>query len=103
MDPIVKGPKELAEDRFYDSELIKIEYFRRYRETYDFSRDSGFLNPYRNYLSILGYLGEIREYNTSHANSFAKRLKKDCNNWNSCEAVVSEMIVYHSYIRLISA
>ena len=102
MNILIKGPIEFAEENFFDPELIQTEYFLKYRNEYNYCRDNGFLNPYRNYCSIINYFDEIRQYNELHARSFIKRIKSDSSNWNNCEAIISEVIVYHNYIRLIN-
>jgi hypothetical protein len=97
---IVKDEVDFAEESFYDPCLLKTVYMQRYREGYYHCRE-GFLrlNPYRNYLSIINYFNEIYQYQKTHAASFSKRIKSQQNNWKECESVVSEVIVYHSYLR----
>jgi hypothetical protein len=100
MAMIIKDEVDSAEEIFYDPALLKAEYMQRYREGYYQCREKGFrLNLYRNYLSILNYFSEIYEYDKNYAASFARRIKKQHKNWKECESVVSEVIVYHSYIR----
>ncbi|MBW4578689.1 MAG: hypothetical protein KME42_03830 [Tildeniella nuda ZEHNDER 1965/U140] len=100
MTIIVKNEVDFAEESFYDQVLLKTEYMQRYREEYYYYREKGFyLNPYRNYLSIINYFSEINEYREQHAASFAKRVKAQQKNWRECESVVSEVIVYQSYLR----
>jgi hypothetical protein len=50
---------------------------------------------------LLEYLTEISSYKPEHGNSFAKRFRKDRNNWQNCEAIFAEIIVYRYYIRLV--
>jgi hypothetical protein len=100
MTIFIKDEVDLAEESFYDHSLLKTEYMQRYREGYYHCREEGFhLNCYRNYLSILNYFNEINQYQNNHAASFAKRIKAQQKNWKECESVVSEVIVYHSYLR----
>ena len=100
MTYIVKNEVDFAEESFYDQALLQTEYMQHYSEAYCLCRENGFnLSPYRNYLSILNYLNEINQYNKSHAAKFVKRIKTQQKMWNDCEAVVSEVIVYHSYLR----
>lgn len=103
MEFIVKDEVDQAEEFFYDSDLLGTEYMQRYREGYYRCREVGFrrLNPYRNYLSILNYFNQIKEYDKNHAASFSKRIKAQQKNWKECESIISEVIVYHSYIPLI--
>ena len=100
MTNTVKNEVDFAEESFYDQALLQTEYMQHYREAYYLCRENGFnLSPYRNYLSILNYLNEISQYTEPHANSFGKRIKKKHKRFKDCEAVVSEVIVYHSYLR----
>jgi hypothetical protein len=100
MTYIVKDEVDSAEESFYDQALLQTDYMQHYRKGYYHCREKGFnLNPYRNYLSILNYLNEIHQYDKSHAVNFTKRIKTQRKKWNDCEAVVSEVIVYHSYLR----
>ena len=100
MTNIVKNEVDFAEESFYDHSLLHTEYMQRYRKEYYIYRETGFaLNSYRNYLSILNYLNEINQYDKSHAAKFATRIKNQQKMWRDCEAVISEVIVYHSYLR----
>jgi hypothetical protein len=100
MTYIVKDEVDYAEESFYDQALLQTDYMQHYRKGYYHCREEGFdLNFYRNYLSILNYLNEIHQYDKSHAASFTKRIKAHPKTWKECEAVVSEVIVYHSYLR----
>jgi hypothetical protein len=102
MTYIVENEVDFAEKSFYDQSLLQTEYMQHYREAYYLSRENGFNpSPYRNYLSILNYLNEINQYDKSHAAKFVKRMKTQHKMWKDCEAVISEVIVYHSYLRLI--
>lgn len=96
---IVNDEVDFAEESFYDSSLLKTEYMQRYRERYYHGRQKRFFNPCRNYLSIINYLNEIHQYQKTHAASFSKRIKAQQKNWKECESIVSEIIVYHSYLR----
>jgi hypothetical protein len=98
----IKGNLELAEEGFFDPDLLETIYFQKYREAYGKSKGLGLLNPYRNYISYLSYLSSIFCYNEQHARSFTKRIKSEPENWNNCEAVAAEIIVYESYIRLVN-
>jgi len=100
MTNAVKNEVDFAEESFCDPSLLKTEYMQRYRKEYYIYRETGFaFNSYRNYLSILNYLNEINQYNEAHAANFTKRIKNQQKMWKDCEAVVSEVIVYHSYLR----
>ena len=98
---MIKTGLDLIEEGFHDKELLQTEYLQKYRSGYEWSRSNGFLNPYRNYSAILNYFSEIRIHNPQHERSFAKRIMAKPENWRNCESVVSEVIVYQYYIRLI--
>jgi hypothetical protein len=102
MSAIVKDIVMLAEEGFYEPRLIATEYFKKYREGYYLSRQVGLLNPNRNYIRLINLFAEIDGYNKEHAAHYSKRIRETPTDWNNCEAVVSEMIVYWSYIRLIN-
>jgi len=89
------------EEQFALADLLKCDYFKKYRENYYAAREAGLLNPYRNYVTLLEYLNEIHAYNERHAGPFAKRFRagSKANDWRGCEAVFSEVIVYRAYIR----
>src|ERR1700687_5363009 len=87
------------EEQFALTDLLKSDYFKKYREDYYAARDAGLLNRYRNYVTLLQYLSDIHAYNEQHAKSYAKRFREGANDWRNCEAVFSEVIVYRAYIR----
>lgn len=100
MTNTVENEVDFAEKSFYDQSLLQTEYMQHYREAYYLSRENGFNpSPYRNYLSILNCLNEISQYDEPHASSFGKRIKKKHKRFKECESIVSEVIVYHSYLR----
>lgn len=104
MDFITTDDVDSAESSFYDSSLLQTEYMQRYREVYYLCRENDFCNGYRlnvsrNYLSILNYFSEVYQYRESHAASFSKRIKDEPSQWKKCESTVSELIVYHNYLR----
>jgi hypothetical protein len=100
MNFTVKDEVDSAEESFFDANLLKTSYMQRYREGYYHCRNEGLrFNSYRNYLSIINYFNEVNQYQTTHAASFAKRIKTQQKNWKECEPIVSELIVYHSYLR----
>jgi hypothetical protein len=102
VNAIVKDSVVLAEERFYEPRLIETEYFKRNREGYYGAKGYGLLNPYRNYVRYLNLFSEIHGYNSAHAAHYSKRIRTAPNDWNGCESVISEMIVYWSYIRLLN-
>ncbi len=87
------------EGQFVLSGLLTCDYFKKYREGYYGARDAGCLNHYRNYVTLLGDLTDIHDYNEQHAKSYAKRFREASKEWRNCEAIFSEVIVYRSYIR----
>lgn len=88
-----------SEKRFAFPDLLKSDYFQKYRDGYYACREQGLLNPHRNYVKLLTYLDEINKYNKQHAKSYVKRLRESANDWNNAEAVFAEIIVYRYYIR----
>jgi hypothetical protein len=87
------------EKQFALTDLLKCDYFKRYRKAYYAARDAGLVYPYRNYITLLEYLDDIYAYDKQHAKSFAKRFRERSKDWRNCEAVFSEVIVYRSYVR----
>jgi hypothetical protein len=92
---------DLTYPNFFDQELLQTKYFRRHKRAYEEYFHQGCLNKYRCYPVIVDKLQSIFEYRASHAKSFAKRLKSQQNDMRSCEATVSEVIVYSHYIPLV--
>jgi hypothetical protein len=87
------------EKQFALTDLLKCDYFKKYRKGYYAARDAGLLNHYRNYVTLLEYLNDIYAYNEQHARSYAKRFREGSKDWRNCEAIFSEVIVYRAYIR----
>jgi hypothetical protein len=94
---------DYAERDFPFSDLIEIGYFKKYKKGYYQMLEKGYQLNRRNYLNLITFLKEIFEYNQQHAKGFAKDLRSASNskNWNNFEAIFSEIIVYHYYIRLV--
>ncbi len=84
------------ERQFPYSELLNLDYFKKYRNAYY----QGYQRGPRNYYNLLLYLCEIHTYNEQHARGFVKRLKTESGDWKNGEAIFSEIIVYRYYIRL---
>jgi hypothetical protein len=87
------------ENHFALPDLLQCDYFKRHREGYYAAREAGCLNRYRNYVTLLEDLNDIRAYNEQHAKSYAKRFRDGSEDWRNCEAIFSEVIVYRAYIR----
>jgi hypothetical protein len=98
---IVEDAVSLAERAFPFSNLLSRDYFQKYKHAYYHQQELGHQIPIRSYLNLLEYLTEISSYKPEHGNSFAKRFRKDRNNWQNCEAIFAEIIVYRYYIRLV--
>lgn len=88
-----------AERHFPMERLLECDYLAKYRCAYYEAGKLGFLNPHRNYVTLLTSLSEIHAYNEQHARSFAKRLRVNAADFKQCEAVFAEIIVYHHYVR----
>lgn len=86
---------------FFEPKLLDTEYFRRHREAYEKYFHAGVVNKYRCYPVILEKLQSIFEYNKIHARYFAKRMKTEHGDLRSCDAIISEVIVYSHYIPLV--
>lgn len=91
-----------AERDFPFSDLIDSEYFMKYKRAYYKWPKEGIPLGVRNYFNLINYLSEIYEYNKQHAMGFAKELRSATNSgdWNNCEAIYCEIIVYRYYMRL---
>jgi len=87
--------------RFFDQRLLELEYFKRHRFAYDNYFDEGLVPKSRCYPVILEALQTVFQYRPEHANSFAKRLRASASDSRSCEAIVSEVLVYSHYVPLI--
>ncbi len=98
-DFIVSDTVTDHEKQFPISDLLGCGYFKKHRNAYYAARDAGVLNRYRNYVTLLQFLSDIYAYDKQHAKSYAKRLRDGANDWRSCEAIFSEIIVYRAYIR----
>lgn len=83
------------------SDLLESEYFKKYKKAYYCMRDLGDQLGFRNYFNLLNYITEIFECNEQHARGFAKALRSSQADWNNCEAIFSEIIVYRYYTRLV--
>ena len=87
---------------FFDQDLLKTAYLRRLREVYDDTLGTCFLNRNRSYARLLELLQRIHGYKETHARSFVKRLKAQAADFRSCESIFAEVIVYGSYVPLVS-
>jgi hypothetical protein len=92
-----------AERDFPFPELIEAEYFKKYKNAYYRWSKEGLQLEVRNYFNLIDYLSEIYEYNKHHARGFAKdfRSASKSEDWNNCEAIFAELIVYRYYVRLV--
>lgn len=88
-----------SEKQFPYKDLLDIDYFKKYRNSYYEMPKRGYQLGPRNYLNLLLYISEIHDYNEQHAKGFVKRLKTEGKNWKNTEAIFSEIIVYRYYIR----
>lgn len=81
-------------------DLLKLEYFQRYRLSHYRFREKGFVvEPRRNYCNLLRYITEIHGYSQDDAKSFAKKLRDGASDWRNGEATFAEIIVYRYYLR----
>jgi len=91
------------EQAFPFQDLLKLDYFQKYRRAhYRFREERFVVEPRRNYRSLLQYLTEIHEYSSDDAKGFAKKLRDEDSEWRSGEAIFAEIIVYRYYVRLVS-
>ena len=89
------------EAQFVYPDLLKTDYFQKYRHGYHRQQEIGRSIPPRNYFNLLRFLSEITGYNSQHGKSFAKALRTSGSDWRNCEAVFAEVIVYRYYVRLV--
>lgn len=99
----IKDEIDLFEEDFFAQDILATEYFQKYRDAYYRTKELGLFNPFRNYLSILGCLASINAYRPEHARSFLKRLRPIVSDWQACESIVAELLVYSYYIPLAQA
>jgi tRNA threonylcarbamoyladenosine modification (KEOPS) complex Cgi121 subunit len=90
-----------AEKDFPFPDLIENEYFKKYKRAYYRTRNEGWQLSQRNYFNLIIYLKNIYEYNQQHAKGFAKAIRSVSTDWNNCEAIFSEILVYRYYVRLV--
>ena len=90
-----------AEGVFPFSDLLENEYFKKYKKAYYRMLELGYQLGFRNYFNLLNYITEIFEYNEQHVRGYAKSLRSSQADWNNCEAIFSEIIVYRYYTRLV--
>ena len=90
-----------TEGVFPFSDLLESAYFKKYKKAYYRMRELGYQLLFRNYFNLLSYITEIFEYNEQHARGFVKSLRTSQVDWNNCEAIFSEIIVYRYYTRLV--
>ncbi len=100
-DIITHDAVDDAESIFPFPELLECEYFKKYKNAYYRMREEGYQLGSRNYFNLLNFLQEIHEYNEQHARGFAKSIRSGSKEWNNCEAIFSEIIVYRYYLRLV--
>ena len=100
-EPIADDAVTDLEKSFPFSDLLNLDYFRKYRRAWYRFPEIGIQVLPRNYYNLLKYLAEIKEYNNQHANTFAKDLRTAGSDWRNSEAIFSEIIVYRYYIRLV--
>lgn len=92
--------KKIA-DSFVFQDLLDTEYFQTYKQAYINTSGLPYFKQYRNYYTLIKHLNEIYSYNIEHAKAYAKRLRAQSYEWQNCEAIFTEIIVYRSYIRLV--
>lgn len=88
---------------FFDKKLLETNYFKQYNrayEKYQETRDPIWYNTNRNYQKLVDIFGAIYDFNKQHAGSFSKRVKAQDNDWKSCEAIYTEILVYYFYLKL---
>lgn len=86
---------------FFDGNLLESKYFKLYKQAYLQTVNTNYFNPHRNYYNLINSFKNIYEINENHAKSFAKRIRTQQKEWNDCEAVYCEVIVYNYYISLL--
>src|SRR4051794_4891518 len=89
-----RNMESLTGSKFFDPELLESEYFRLIRKSYETCPDPRFINKYRCFPVVVQRLQSIFEYNKVDAAYFSRRIKQQQRDIRSCEAVISEVIVY---------
>ncbi|OLE96899.1 MAG: hypothetical protein AUG75_14695 [Cyanobacteria bacterium 13_1_20CM_4_61_6] len=69
------------------------------REAHLETQKVGLANPLRDYPTLLNALTQIHEHRVDHAQSFTKRFRDQQKDFESCEAVFAEVIVYEGCLR----
>ncbi len=90
---------DMLERAFFEPTLLSTTYFQKQREHYVDTRWTVFNNPLRNYPTLLSGLTQVHEHRQDHARSFIKRFRQQQHDFNSCEAVFAELIVYGGCLR----
>src|SRR4051812_37004074 len=75
-------------------DLLLLDYFKRYRDSYCDCRDNGWQLGARNYGNLLSFMSEIHDHRHDDAKAFAKLFRGASNDWNNAEAHFAEVIVY---------
>jgi hypothetical protein len=92
-----------AERYFPFPDLIETEYYKKYKNAYYRFLEKGYQLGIRNYYNVINYLNKTYAYNKQHAMGFAKDFHSATKggDWNNCEAIFAELIVYRYYVRLV--
>ncbi len=90
---------DLLERAFFKRDLLATSYFKRMREHHLDTQKVGRANPLRDYPTLLNALTQIHAHRSDHAQSFIKRLRDQQKDYESCEAVFAEVIVYMGCLR----
>lgn len=102
MSVIVSDVVTDLEQAFPFQDLLKLDYFQKYRRAYYRFREERFVaEPPRNYCNLLRYITEIYKYSADDAKGFAKLLRGGASDWHNGEATFAEIIVYRYYVRLV--
>lgn len=96
---IIHDPIQDFEKQFPYKDVLDLNFFKEYRNSYYEMPKRGFQLRPRNYYNLLLYINEIHDYNKQHAKGFVKRLRTEGKDRKNSEAIFSEIIVYRYYIR----
>ena len=101
-DVVVSDVVTDLERAFPFQDLLKLDYFQKYRRAhYRLREERLVVESRRNYCNLLRFIREIHEYSPDDAKGFAKQLRDGATDWRNSEATFAEIIVYRYYVRLI--
>ena len=93
---------DLAEQSFFDPNMLSVDYVKRLRQEFMETRHSTFNNHHRNYPRLLSALEDIFFHNELHGRRYVRRMKAEGNDVSSGDAIFAEIIIYRAHLPLIA-